>query len=271
MKISVYSTAWAIISKSFDFKGALDNWATFADEISIAVPNSDTDDSAGVIIAYAKEKSYNVVITRTDFPLDGSDSFAYGKTENAALQACTGDLLVQQNLDERTVVSRNRLEELGVYLQNQPNVKAFWVPTIDLYGSYQRCLPRPNKKWYIHGKGLYRGAVRFAIKDNGKPDYNSTSTDELLSNDGDLVPTIALTQDISFQALKPYVEAGWPLVYHVGYLSFQERLDRSIWWKQFWEVATSGDKNSHPTSIEEIAARETVEHGLPLWPTITTQ
>ena len=267
MKISTYSTAWSVVSKSFDYKGALDNWFTFSDEVSIAVPNSDTDDSAALIAAYAKERGYNVVITRTDFALDGSDPFAYGKTENAALQVCTGELLCQQNLDERMVVSRNRLEELHQWLQSHPQVKAFWVPTVDLYGSRERCLPQPNKKWYIHGRGVYRGAWRGGIKADGFPDYNKTSTDEAITENGDLVSAVPLTYDMSFPVLKTYVDLGFPLVFHVGYLSFGERLDRSLWWREYWERATSGDKNSHPTSVEEIAARETVEHGLPLWPT----
>lgn len=265
MKVSVYSTAWSVISKSFDYRGALDNWFTFADEVSIAIPLADPDDSEKVIRDYATLRGYNVLITRTPFPIDGSDPFAYGKTENAALQACTGDVLVQENADERLLVRRERLEELGTYLQNHPEIKAFWVPTIDLYGSYQKCLPAPKRKWYIHGRGLNRGAVNFGLKSDGRPDYHKTSTDELVDKDHNLVPTIALLQDTSLATLKPYANDGWPVVFHLGYVDFAERLDRSLYWKEFWVKATAGDENGHPTSIEEMANRECVEHGLPMW------
>ncbi len=271
IRISTYSTAWSVVSKKFDYKGALDNWSTFSDEISIAVPNSDTDGSAEVIATYAKEKGYNVIITRTDFKLDGSDPFAYGKTENAAVQACTGNFLWQQNLDERTLVQKDKLAELGGALGTQSlfnsvgRARAFWIPTMDLYGSDQKFLPPIKKKWYGHGRGLFRGAVKQGVKADGHPDYNVTSTDELIDENGDLVPTASLLQNYELENVKLYVEAGFPLVYHLGYLSFGDRLDRSIWWKDFWVKATNGDANQHPTTIEEMAAKEAIEHGLPLW------
>lgn len=267
MKVSVYSTGWDIVSKAFDYKSALDNWFTFADEVCVAVPSIDTDESGGAILAHANERGYNVRVVRPSFSFT-DDPFAYGKTENAALQACTGDLLIQQNLDERMRVTRGRLEELHAILQQRYDISAFWVPTIDLYGSAEQYLPSVKAKWYIHRPGLFRGACREGIKPDGRPDYNKTSSDELLDMMGNLVATAALIPDPRVEALQPYVAAGWPLVYHLGYLSLKDRLDRSIWWKSFWETATGGDKNTHPTSIEELAAKATQPHNLPLWPSL---
>lgn len=269
MKVSVYSTAWSIVSKSFDYRGALDNWFTFSDEVSIAVPNSDTDNSAALIATYAQERGYNVIITRTDFALDGSDPFAYGKTENAALQACTGDLLIQQNGDERMRVTRQRLEELHAYLCSYPDIKSLFVPTIDLYGSSNRYVVPIKGKWYIHGRGLKRGAVQFGLKADGRPDYNKTSTDELLTLDGNLASTMPLLRDGSIESLRHYVAQGYPLVYHLGFLDLASRADRAKWWGQFWVNATGGDSNSHITDVAELEKRHTFEHGLPLWPTKT--
>lgn len=266
MRIGVYSTFWNALKHSFDYKSALDNWSSFSDEISIAVGISE-DDTYGALEAYAKERGYPVTLTRTAFDF-ANDPFAYGKTENAALQACTGDVLVQQNGDEKMLVKRERLEEMGQYLHRDLHTRAFWVPTIDLYGTPERCLPYVHKKWYVHGQNLFRGPARHGIKPDGRPNYDLTSTDELVSITGDLVPAVTILQDYSLSALKPYVDAGWPLVLHCGYLSFGERLSRSLWWKSFWERATNGDKNTHPTTIEEMAAKESVEHGLPLWPTM---
>ncbi len=263
MKTSVYSTFWNANKMHLDYKGALDNWATFADEISIAVGTS-TDGTFESIRSYATEQGYPVRLIQTSFDFD-KDPYAYGKTENAALQNCTGDVLIQQNGDERMLVTREKLQELGRFLRSRFDVSAFWVPNIDLYGSKERYL-NIGRKWMIHREGLFRGPARIGIKPDGRPDYNKTSTDELLDIMGNLVPTVSLLQgELTIENLRPYVEAGGPITYHLGYLDFKERLDRSVWWKNYWEKATGGDKNTHPTSVEEMAAKEAKEHGLPLW------
>lgn len=262
MKISLYSTMWNVNRMKLDYKGALDNWATFADEISIAIGTS-TDDTFNSVSTYAIEQNYPVRLTPTTFDFE-KDPYAYGKTENAAVQNCTGDLLIQQNADERMLVTREKLQELGRVLRSRFDISAFWVPTIDLYGS-KECYLNIGRKWYIHRDGLFRGPAKVGIKPDGRPDYNKTSTDELLDIMGNLVPTVALLDDLSIESVRAYVATGGPISFHLGYLDFKERLDRSIWWKQFWERATNGDKNTHPTTVEEMAAKETKEHGLPLW------
>ncbi len=262
MKISTYSTFWNAIRHKLDFKGALDNWATFSDEIVIAVGTS-TDDTFNAISFYAMEQNYPVRLIRTAYDFE-NDPYAYGKTENAALQGCTGDLMVQQNGDERMLVTREKLHELEWQLRCRMDISAYFVPTIDLYGSKERYL-NIGRKWYIHRSGLFRGPAKVGIKPDGRPDYNKTSSDELLDITGNLVPTLPLLEDLSIESLRTYAEAGGPVSFHLGYLDLKERLDRSIWWKAFWERATGGDKNTHPTTIEELANKETKEHGLPLW------
>lgn len=270
MRVSCYSSAWGLATpagSSFDVRDALANWAVYADEISVATGD---EESRTIVLDTARALGVldRMVVTPVSYDRTGADPFAYGKTENAALQACTGDLLIQQNLDERLRVDPARLRELHGILMARPDVSAFWVPTIDLYGSDDRCLPSPSRKWYCHRAGLSRGAVSFGIKPDGRPDYNVTSSDELTNGRGDLVPTMTLIQDLSLPTLRQYVAAGWPISYHLGYRDLAHRLDRSLWWKSFWEKA-SGDPNQHPTSVEQMAAKATVPHGLPLWPTIS--
>lgn len=265
MKISIYSTLWGVEArpKSFDIPGALANWSYFADEISIACGD---DYSRDAIERVAQANGYPVKTIRTDFDFS-SDPFAYGKTENAALQNCSGDLLWQQNFDERCSADKNTLAYLNETLLHNPLLGAFFVPVINLYGSRDRYLDI-GRKWYLHKQGYQRGPVNFGLKTDGHPDYNKTSTDELIDSKGNLVATYPLIEDLSIESVQAYVKRGMPITYHIGYLDFKERLDRSLWWKSFWEKATAGDENKHPTSVEEIAARETKVHGLPLWPSV---
>lgn len=264
IKYSIYSTAWNICKYSFDYKDALNNWSIFADEIVISVGISE-DNTYEALESYSKERGFPVKLIRTFFDFK-ADPFAYGKTENEALQNCTGDILIQQNLDERFFANKEKLNNLSKLLLEN-DIDAFWIPTIDLYGDKEKYLSI-NKKWYLHKRGFFRGPVNFGIKSDGRPNYNSTSTDELCTKEGNLVKAISLIDDYSIENIRYYVKNGYPISYHVGYLNFSDRLDRSIWWKNFWNMATNNDPNSHPTSIEEIANRQTKKHELPLWDVI---
>ena len=269
IKKSIYSTAWNVIEKKFDYKGALDNWAYYADEISVAIPKREcgcNDDTLGAIRAYSEERGYPVSIIETEFDFN-TDPFAYGKTENAALQNCTGEFLIQQNLDERLGGDKKLLNDLSEHLLRTPFIDSYYVPVINLYGSIDKFIDIAGK-WYIHKRGFFRGPVAFGIKPDGRPDYNKTSTDELISEKGTLTRSYPLTREPKIEPIREYIKAGMPIVYHLGYLSLNDRLDRSIWWKNFWVNATNGDKNEHPSSIEELAKENTQDHGIPhpLWP-----
>lgn len=261
MKISTYTPLFNVIEKNFDYKGALANWATFADEISLAV-NTSPDGTFETLRDYARFKGYPVSIVQTNF--DYSDPFCYGKIENAALQNTTGDLLIQQNLDERFMADPKVLMRLWAHMQRNPHIKAFFVPVINLYGSNNHYTDIAAK-WYIHGRGLFRGPVHFGLKEDGRPDYNKTSTDELIDENHQLVLTHKLFSGDGLEDLADYVSKGMPLVYHLGYVDLKDRAARAKWWKEFWNNATGGDENTHTSSIEELEKRHTKPHGLPLW------
>lgn len=265
MKTSLYSTAWQICKMDFDFKSALDNWATFADEISIAV-NTSTDGTYDALASYAAEQNYPVRLVQTTYDF-GKDPYAYGKTVNAALQNCTGDLMILQDMDERFLVGRDKLQEMHRILRSRFDIQAFFIPTIDLYGSYERAA-KIGEKWYGHGPSLYRGPVNFGIKSNGYIDYNKSSSDELVSITGELIPTLKLlNKELTIENLRAYVAEGWPISFHLGYFDLKNRSQRAEWWGKFWKMATNGDPNGHITDVAELEKRHTFEHGLPLWKT----
>lgn len=268
MSTSFYSPLFNVIKMGFDYRGALDNWAVYADTISLAVnlPEGEPDDGTyEAVRSYAAERRYPVIITQTAFAY--SDPFMYGKIVNAALQGCPpSDLYVEQDLDERWRADRGKMSLLTEVLRCNPTIKAFFVPTIDLYGSYDRAA-KIGRKWYCHGSGLYRGAVQFGIKPDGRPCYEKTSTDELIDEHGNLVPTASLLDDLSIESLRVYVANGMPVSYHLGFFDLVNRSQRAQWWSSFWTAATNGDPNNHITDVAELEKRHTFEHDLPLWPT----
>jgi hypothetical protein len=77
-----------------------------------------------------------------------------------------------------------------------------------------------------------------------------------------------LIDDYSIEKIREYVNQGYPISYHLGYLNLKDRAERAKWWKDFWIRATNGDSNTHITDVNELLKRETKKHGLPLWETI---
>ena len=150
MKISIYSTAFNILDKAFDHKDALDNWFCYADEVCIAV-NKSVDDTESEIRRHGLDKGYNLKVIPVDIPYD--DPFCYGKTENYALQGCSGDLLIQQNLDERLGGDKAIIKSLGQQLLENERYASLFVPVINLYGDYNHFIDF-GAKWYIHKRGL---------------------------------------------------------------------------------------------------------------------
>ena len=261
MVISQYVAGWNLVKNNFDIQDYLDNAFYYVDEVVVAL-NTSEDTSYDELLQYKKDTGRNLFVLETNFSYE--DPFCYGKIVNSALQACTGDILCLRDFDERNGGDKKIFNEFCQNLLDMPVHKSFFIPVINLYGDYNHYIDI-NKKWYIHKKDLCRGPVNFGLKQNGLPDYNKTSTDELIDEDGNLVPTFDVVKGDNDRLLK-YMKDGYPFVYHLGYVDFNERVKRNNeFWIPFWEKATGGDKNNHATNTEQLEKRECFEHGLPLW------
>ena len=258
MVISQYVAGWNLVKNNFDIQDYLDNAFYYADEVVVALNTSD-DNSLEALNQYKDSFGRNLKIVTTNFSYE--DPFCYGKIVNAALQACSGDVLCLRDFDERNGGDLDTFRNINEIFLKNPE-QALFAPVINLYGSYDSYIDC-NRKWYFHKRGFFRGAVNFGLKADGRPDYNKTSTDELIDSDGNLVAAVNLaTMDNPLL----YMQHGWPFVYHLGYVDFNERVKRNNeFWIPFWEKATGGDKNNHATDTEQLEKRESFKHGLPLW------
>jgi hypothetical protein len=265
MKISIYSTAFNVIKNEFNYEDAIKNYLYYADEVCLAV-NTSEDNSLEEIKNYVEKNNFNnVKIISTDFSYD--DPFCYGKIVNAALQKCTGDICILQDLDERFGGNKEYLKSLCTNFLNLENIQALFVPVINLYQDINH-YKDISFKWYIHKKSLYRGPVNFGIKENGLPDYNKTSTDELIDKNSNLVPTINIVQSLNFQQAIDYIQLEYPFVYHLGYTDFHKRIKRNNFWKPFWEKATGGDMNTHSLNIKDLEQKDLKILNIEKWRTI---
>lgn len=264
MKISIYSTAFNVVKNNFNYKDAIKNFCFYADEVSLAI-NKSEDNSSEVVKEFVKENNLNVKVIDTEFSYD--DPFCYGKIVNAALQGCSGDICILQDLDERFGGNKDVLIKICEDFLKLEQIKALFVPVINLYGDFYH-YKDINFKWYIHKSGLYRGPVNFGLKDNGRPDYNKTSTDELIDSSGNLVPTLNIVQATNFNDPYLYIQNNLPFVYHLGYTNLDDRVKRNVFWKSFWEKATGGDKNTHALDKGQLHIEGLMPTNIKLWNTV---
>lgn len=261
---SIYASAFNLVKNNFDYKGALDNFAAFADEVVLAI-NTSEDNTLGVLQAYITEKDYkNVKLIETKF--DYKDNEFDGKIKNAALQATTQPVKVSMDMDERIPLSQ---KDKWIHYGNlllQSNIMAFFVPSIDLWGDkdHIRMAHDIGVKWRMHKKGCYRGVVNYARRMDGKIDTSQSDTCELINGNGELIPAAHI---IPNQAYFMPIHAGFlkSCIYtvHYGYIDFQYRLNINKFWKEKWEER-SGQPENVATKIEELTKEKVIKHNLPL-------
>lgn len=255
MKFSIYSSAFNLINNGFiGWKDSILKSCDFADEVVIAI-NKSKDDTLAEIqkLNLSNLKLIDCDISYTDPLLDG-------KLKNIALQNCSGDLLIQLDLDEYIpFCQKENWIKLGESLNQHPSLQSIMIPSINLYGSwdtYKNITP----KWYMHKRGLFRGPVNFAKKDNGTVDTNKSDTCELIDFAGNLVPLLAMPcklEDLHRDNI---------FVVHYGYLDFNSRIKRNQeFWSEHWLRESGGDNPPHKIhqSLDDFQ-EEYLEHGLSL-------
>lgn len=235
--ISIYTSAFNLIKNKFNYKFHIQQFSQFADEVIIAI-NTSEDNSINEIRDFISQNCDNVYILETEFSYE--DPLLDGKIKNAALQATSQDIKIGLDMDEYIPLWQKPIWE---NLANQllySTAKSIMIPSINLYKdkSYYFSI---TPKWYMHKKGLYRGPVNWAIKNNGTIDTSKSDTCELIDENGNLVYSIQTPSDIdSLQS------NNFPFVVHNGYLNLEYRLLRNNnFWEKHWKVESGGEIPKH--------------------------
>lgn len=246
MKISIYTSAFNIIQHGFTgWQKSLQSSSDFADEVVVCI-NTSTDDT---VRAIQQLQLPNLKIIESNFSYE--DPLLDGKVKNEALQNCTGDILIQLDLDE--YIPEYQYSEWRNYAQdllNNKSVDCYMIPSLNLYRNketYKDITP----KWYMHKRGFYRGPVGFARKFDGTVDTKRSDTCELIDAYGCLVNSQRLPcglQDL---------QEGGIFVVHFGYLNLDERVERNQkFWNEHWLRESGGIKPPHKVhmNIQEFEA-----------------
>jgi len=264
MKISIYTSLFNINPYFPDYQEFVMNCLTLCDELIISTIKDECD-SYSILIELSKNNpKIKVILTNLQRFTPSFD----GDLKNAALQACTGDIMIQLDADERlSTHNLDKWREICQVLLSRPE-NALWVPVINLFGDNLH-FTNVSKKWYCHKPGLKRGVVNFAKRPDGTHDTEKSDSCELLDQQGNLVSAAAYvpfghinnTTEMA-QFLK---DNNCPFIWHLGHVDKTRRvqLNWGFWHKQ-WS-AENGQDVKIPMSEEEIGEKEVFEHNLPLW------
>ena len=260
MKASVYTSLFNYSPDKFDLLGAFKNWSKYADEIVIATFEDQFRELFLVLLQdeFFEFRSKLRLIFEKDTSLD--DPLFDGKLKNAALQNCSNELVIQQDMDERIGGDPEQWEYLAKSFEdfNYPITCA--VPVIDLYKDYEH-YKSVGFKFYFHKKeGIRRGVVNYAKRDDGTIDISKSDTTEPIDQNGNLVPYFA---DLRF---KETFDIKHVHIIHLGFLDLKKRVENNKFWKPHWKNRC-GEEVDIATSIEELENKnEYFPHNLnPQW------
>ena len=263
--ISIYTTAFNLENFKIDLVDAIDNWLVYGEEIIVATINEDYEKIKDIIKSskFSKNKKIKIVSENIDIK---NDIFWDGKLKNLSLKNCSNDVVLQVDLDERLSGSKKIYKMAEEEILSHDFPCSIMIPTINLYGDLDH-YKDIGYKWYMHTrKDTFRGAVDFAIQENGMFDPEKSDTCELIDKDGKLIPCIA----------KLPVTSDGPKVIHLGCLDFSRKahINQKFWrkeWSQRKTLSQGKDVDAEDLFTDPSEFKDTkIKHNLktPLWPTI---
>ncbi len=269
--ISIYSSAFNLLKNNFDFEDSVRNFTSFADEVVVCV-NTSEDDTYRVLTQLSKDGGGKLRVIESSFSYD--DPSLDGKIKNEALQNTTHEMKIGLDMDERIPVRhKNKWIDLFDEMSYFPH-KAVMIPSLNLWGSRETIKGDPiehrnSLKWYLHKGGLFRGPVNFARRSDGTIDTSKSDTCELIDDRGNLVQTKRyIWPEIS--TMEEYLDAienKGTFIYHLGYESFENRVDRNQnFWYKHWRTESGGESPKHKVHMNtnEFSGK-VIEHNLKYW------
>lgn len=254
MKTSIYTSLFNYDPEKFDLLEAFKNWSKYADEIVIATFEDQAKDISAIVgsemCGFWDIPEFQIV-SCPETSLE--DPLFDGKLKNAALQACSNELVIQQDMDERLGGDIRQWNYLSSVLLTLKPPYAAMIPVIDLYKDYHH-YKAVNAKWYLHIKeGSFRGAVNFAKRENGSLDISKSDSCELIDKNENLIPYF-----VDSRFAQPFtnkevdqMNASMPHVIHLGYLDLTKRAEHNKFRKKCWE-AMEGSPVETATTVEQL-------------------
>ncbi len=254
MKIEIYGSAFSLISNSFDYKSALNNFCNFADRVTVAV-NTSNDGTFEALSQYKTDnKIEHLNLVQCDYSYDSIDFD--GQIKNFALQNTFYRGLVLLDLDEFIPLSQKPLWIQYAEQLYDSDFEALMIPSINLCGSFNT-YKDIGHKFYLHKRGLRRGIVNYAKLPNGKIDINLSDSTELVNNSNNLPKIATFPNDL--ESLKT---GNIPYVFHQWAVNYDQRVRQNEFWKPVWENRAGRKVDNIILSKSDLEKISVFQHGL---------
>lgn len=258
---SIYTSLYNLSNGFIDWKDALDNFTSFAEEVVIATFLGDVG-SSQLLEDYRKDNPKCKIVYSK---LLGDELDFDGQLKNLALKFCTQPFCILLDGDERIdIKDKPQWENISRSLKTS-NVDAVLLPVIDLFHSDKE-YKSLSQKWYLHKNlpNLNRGIVNFAKKDNDKIDHTKSDTCELIYDNGELCKSISIFYP-DYPKLSIIKFQNYPKIWHLGWLDKEKRLKSNTFWQPVWNNRAGEEVKNIIHSKEKLDKIEYFPHGLKLW------
>lgn len=257
---SIYTFIHSIPSDIIDYKDALDNYCSFAEEVCVATTQADEKDKTVELLKDYQKKYLNLKIINVN-GLDITSPSGFWKEK--ALRGCTQPFCILFDVDERIRLADKPMWKKYALALSNSEYDALFIPTIDLYNS-EREYRSLNAKWYLHKNkpNLHRGAPNFAYREDGSIDISKADSAELIDEYGNLAKTASIMYPITIENIK---KAGIT-TYHLGWLDKEKRIKANIFGRKVLDNITKKKNEAFLiTKIEEFNEIKYYPHNLKLW------
>ncbi len=263
---SIYTSLYRLENGFIDWKSALDNFCSFADEVIVSTFLDNDMYTINELENYSKNNR-KCTILRV-FPGNIRDLDFDGRLKDAAFKICTQPYCILLDGDERiNIQDKPKFEKIAKYLDDN-KIDACFVPVIDLFNS-EKEYKSIGCKWYISRNlsDLHRGIVNFAKKENGKIDINKSDTCELIKDNGQLAYSYYLINPslADYEKLEVIKRDDLPVIYHLGWLDKEKRLKSNEFWQPVWNNRAGHEVKNIIHSKDKLDKIEYFPHGLKLW------
>lgn len=231
---SIYTSLYNLSGGFIDYKAALDNFCSFADEVVVGTTMDSKDDTIELLQEY-QNINYKVKLAITDFKLNTAEFD--GQIKNAALKLCTKKFCILLDGDEEIpLYTKDYWMKYANFIKDREDIDGVLIPSINLCGDKYH-YKDIGYKFYLHKNeiGIERGIVNYAKLSNGKINTKLSDTTEPIIN-GELAKFIGLSN-----ILEDIKDNKLPFVFHHWGDNAENRIKQNKFWSPIW-ASRSGKK-----------------------------
>jgi hypothetical protein len=258
-KISAYTYCRNVVEMNYPIQECINSLLPVCDEIIILDASDKDDGTSQLLKSILSNNSNKIKLYSASVPWTDKNHGVYdGQTKAAARELCTGDILLQIDIDE--ILEDNydkKLENILKETNNLENIELLALPVVDYWGGHQKIRIDVNPwKWRIsrnlphitHGipssLRQEKDGMLFAKPGTDGCNYIHSETGEPIPfvtfapSTVDQVRRQAFQNESARQEYQKWFENATdalPTVYHLSWWSIEKKINNyRQFWNDFW-------------------------------------